>query len=212
MMKIKKCIEEDGLRDGMRKIILISTIVGTGFLLLAAAQITGVPDAGRLDVARFTTTDELIYPSDTDRWVFIGASIGGDYSDAEFDPSNPGSIGVVQMEPNAYAYLQENGEYADGTMFLLTFYETQEKSQPGLNGFVQGNATSSEIHLIDRAKFLDQHGFYLYDADAQGSSAMLPPGNACVQCHDQHGDFNSTFVQFYPTIRDLVSQDSNQAN
>ena len=50
------------------------------------------------------------------------------------------------------------------------------------------------------------------DADGEGFSAMLPPGNACVQCHDQHGDFNSTFVQFYPTIRDLVSQDSKQAH
>jgi len=59
------------------------------------------------------------------------------------------------MEPHAYAYLLENGRYADGTMFLLSLYETQEKPEPALNGFVQGNVAAREIHIIDRAKYED---------------------------------------------------------
>ena len=159
-----------------------------------------------LGIPQFTPSDELIFPADTDRWVVLGTNIGGDYSDAEFDPKNPGMIGVVQMEPNAYTYLLENGEYADGTMFLLSFYQTQEKPEPGLNGFVQGDLAALEIHVIDRVKYQDNRGFYFFDADGRGPSAMLPAGNECVQCHAEHGVFDSTFTQFYPTIRHIVSQ------
>ena len=160
----------------------------------------------RLGVPQFTPVDELIFPADTDRWVVLGTNIGGDYSAAEFDPSNPGMIGVVQMEPKAYTYLLEHGEYADGTMFLLSFYKTQAKPEPGLNGFVQGDLAAREIHVIDRVKYQDNRGFYLFPGNRREPSTMLPAGNECVQCHAEHGAFDSTFTQFYPTIRHIVSQ------
>lgn len=162
-----------------------------------------------LGVAEFTAADKLIFPADTDRWVILGTNIGGDHSNAEFDPKNPGTIGVVQMEPNAYNYLLENKRYADGTMLLLSFYETQEKPEPELNGFVQGDLSSREIHVIDRQKYQDDRGFYLFPGDEPAPSEMLPAGNDCVQCHSKHGDFDSTFAQLHPTIRDSVVQNSD---
>ena len=189
------------------RIILIAAVVGAGWVHVVFAQFTADEHlAERLEVAQYTASDELIYPSDTDRWVVVGASIGGDYSETEFDPSNPGPISVVQLELNAYTYLLENGRYADGTMFLLSFYQTQEKPEPGLNGFVQGDLMALEIHVIDRVKYQDNRGFYMFAADERGPSAMLPAGNECVQCHAEHGVFDSTFTQFYPTIRHIVSQ------
>ena len=189
------------------RIILIAVVVGAGWVHVVLAQSTAdehLPEG--LGIAQFTPSDELIYPSDTDRWVVVGASIGGDYSETEFDPSNPGPISVVQLELNAYTYLLENGRYADGTMFLLSFYQTQEKPEPGLNGFVQGDLMALEMHVIDRVKYQDNRGFYMFAADERGPSAMLPAGNECVQCHAEHGVFDSTFTQFYPTIRNIVTQ------
>lgn len=189
------------------RIILIAVVVGAGWVHVVLAQSTAdehLPEG--LGIAQFTPSDELIYPSDTDRWVVVGASIGGDYSETEFDPSNPGPISVVQLELNAYTYLLENGRYADGTMFLLSFYQTQEKPEPGLNGFVQGDLMALEMHVIDRVKYQDNRGFYMFAADERGPSAMLPAGNECVQCHAEHGVFDSTFTQFYPTIRHIVTQ------
>ena len=193
------------------KITLITAVIGSGLLHIVFAQFATdehLPEG--LGVAQFTPSDELIFPADTDRWVVLGTNIGGDYSDAEFDPKDPGMIGVVQMEPNAYTYLLENGKYADGTMLLLSFYATQEKPEPELSGFVQGELSAREIHVIDRMRYQDSRGFYLFAADGNGPSEMLPAGNECVQCHAEHGDFDSTFTQFYPTIRDVVSQDAEQ--
>ncbi len=88
----------------MRQIVAI--FCTTVFLI---AAVSGA-DRVSLGVARFTSADELIFPADTERWIVLGANIGGDYSDAEFNPKNPGMIGVVQMEPNAYNYLLEHKE------------------------------------------------------------------------------------------------------
>ena len=189
------------------KITLITVVIGSGLFHIVFAQSAGDEHlAESLGVAQFTPSDELIFPADTDRWVVLGTSIGGDYSDAEFDPKDPGTIGVVQMEPNAYTYLLVNGKYANGTMLLLSFYVAQEKSEPELSGFVQGELSAREIHVIDRIKYQDSRAFYMFAADGNGPSEMLPAGNECVQCHAEHADFDSTFTQFYPTIRGFVDQ------
>ena len=182
--------------------LLVTLTVALG-IQWSSAQVER-DEGGDLGIARFSAADELIFPGDTDRWVYMGASLGGDYSSGEFDPENPGRIGVVQMEPNAYGFLLENGAYADGTMFLLSFFQTQETPNPALNGFVQGDVVAQEIHVIDRTKYQDGRGFYLFSAQGREPSAMLPAGNDCVRCHEDHGLYDGTFTQFYPAIRDVV--------
>lgn len=154
-----------------------------------------------LGVAEYTESGELVYPDDLDAWIHMGTSLGGDYDAAPFDPANPGVIGVVQMEPNAYRYFLANGKYADGTMFLLSFFEAEARSEPQLQGFVQGESRGREIHVIDRARFAEGHGFFVY-GQAGGTAAKLPDGSPCIQCHSAEGDYDATFIQFYPTIRD----------
>src|SRR5688572_5552341 len=102
-----------------------------------------------LEVAQYTDDGELRYPGNLAEWIQTGASLGSEYSEEPFDPQNPGTIGVVQMEPSAYRYFLENSEYADGTMFLLSFYRAEGKSEPQLPGFVQGPLLTQEIHVLD---------------------------------------------------------------
>ena len=167
-----------------------------------AGALGAQPDLG---VATYNADNQLLFPDNTDTWVHLGSSLGGDYQEGPFDPANPGTIGVVTMEPNAYRYFVENGTYADGTMMLLSFYPSEAKSSPQLAGFVQGNLSAKEIHVIDSARYGEGRGFYLYPAAAMTGTASdkLPDGSACVQCHVPEGEYNGTFIQFYPTIRQL---------
>jgi len=162
----------------------------------------------QLGAARYTAEGELMFPGNTDEWIFLGSSLGSDYGEGPFDPANPGTIGVVQMEPAAYRYFLENREYADGTMMLLTFYASDAQSSPQLPGFVQGQKTAKEIHLIDKSRFDEGRGFFLYPTEASpgAASGKLPDNSTCIQCHISEGEFDGTFTQFYPTIRDLVVQ------
>ena len=178
--------------------------------ILCAAVVQAQPPAFRIEAAALDAERRLAMPADAQRWIAVGASIGGEYSEEPFDPENPGVIGVVQMEPAAYDYFLANGEYADGTMFLLSFYEPQEKPEPELPGFVQGPLLQQEIHLIDRQRFPEEgRAFYLYMPEATEPSSPLPLGSNCVVCHTEHGDFDATFTQFYPRLREHIAELTN---
>lgn len=163
-----------------------------------------------LSVARYNAEGQLMFPGDADVWVHMGSSLGSDYNEAPFDPANPGTLGVVQMEPAAYRYFLEHGAYADGTMFLLSFYAAEAESDPQLPGFVQGSLQAKEIHVIDGDRFDEGRAFFLFPpaANTETASTKLPDDSPCVQCHMPEGAYDGTFTQFYPPIRDLAL-DSN---
>jgi hypothetical protein len=173
-------------------IVLFST-------LFSSAAMAQAP----LNIARYDDQGRLSFPVDAATWVQAGSVLGGNYSEAPFDPARPGTIGVVQMEPKAYAYFLEHGEYADGTMFLLSFYAAQAKSQPQLSGFVQGDLRLREIHVIDKARFSEGRAFFQFEKPDQSSSARLGDDSPCIRCHTAEGARDGTFVQFYPTLRSL---------
>ncbi|MCP5144122.1 MAG: cytochrome P460 family protein [Gammaproteobacteria bacterium] len=173
-------------------------IVAAMGVAAVSSGVVPVAAQSRLDIAVYQD-EQLVYPADAARWIVMGANLGGDYNELVFDANNPGSIGIVQMEPAAYDYLQANGRYADGTMLLLTRYVSTRKSEPQLQGFVQDNLLFKEIHVIDRERFAEGRAFFVYADPAVDRVAAVPPGSECVQCHEAHGAFNGTFTQFYPT-------------
>jgi hypothetical protein len=154
--------------------------------------------------ARYTANG-LEFPADALGWITLGADIGGDYATGAFDPKTPGTIGVVQIEPAAYRYLIEHGEYADGTMLLLTFYRAESQSEPQLRGFVQGPVTAREIHVIDKKRFPEEgRAFFVFPGAETQTGVRQPLGSTCVVCHKEHGKLDATFAQFYPPIRQLI--------
>ncbi len=174
--------------------------------LLCCADAFSAASEQKIHTAKFTGGDQLIRPENIDRWVFLGATVGHGYPDGDtrsFSLDSPGMIQIVQMEPAAYRYLQEHGEYADGSMLSLSFYNTQEKPSPAVDGVVQAELASFEIHILDREKYVEKRAFYIFQ-NGEDSAGMVPPGNACVGCHTKDADFDGTFVQFYPVLRERL--------
>lgn len=174
-----------------------------------APQPAGAATAGAVDVATFTADGSLKRPSNLDEWVFLGASLGMGYNARAFDPSAPGQFQVVLMEPLAYRRFVATGAYPDGAMFLLSFYDSEQKVSINRSGFVQRDLDSFEIHLIDKRRPGEGHYFYPFGA-SDAKAAVLPPGNACITCHLKNGAFSGTFAQFYPTIRHRIPAASLQ--
>jgi hypothetical protein len=180
--------------------------LGSIFSIVILGACSAQSQSGRenLDVAEYTAAGELVFPADVDQWIHLGSSLGGGYSEeVAFAPEDPGTFHVTTIEPTAYRYLLEHKEYADGTMLLLSFYNTQPAPEPKLNGFVQGNLAAREIHVIDRSRFADERGFFLF-AEGVTESQLVPAPNQCLTCHAEHARFDGTFTQFYPPIRELV--------
>lgn len=185
-------------------------LAGASFaaLALAAWQVSAKTESaeaavGKVDVATFTAEGQLRRPADLDQWIFLGASLGMGYNAAAFDPKSPGQFQVVLMEPQAYREFVATGAYPDGAMFLLSFYDSEQKVSINRSGFVQRELNSFEIHLIDKQRPGEGHYFYPFGATDRQAS-VLPPGNACIVCHLKNGAFSGTFAQFYPTIRHRI--------
>lgn len=154
-----------------------------------------------LGKAQFNDAGQLLKPANLDQWIHLGSNMGQGYSEDTFDPSSPGTFRIVEMEPSAYNYFKTHGRYADGTMIGLSFYRPQSKTNPRLNGFSQGELVSFEIHLIDSA-YADGRAFFNFIKEEQAD--MIEAGNACVECHREEGEFESTFTQFYPKMQSII--------
>jgi hypothetical protein len=194
-------------RSILRVTALMAVAAGTLALAVAAlGQQVSQPAAKPLEIARLTAAGKLQKPADLESWIFLGTSLGMGYNPGSFNAEHPGQFQVVLMEPNAYRHFVKHGSYAQGSMFLLSFYNSdQQKRSINQNGFTQADLTNYEIHVIDPAR--EGHAFYLFDAkDAEG--ALVPPGNACVRCHVDHGAFEGTFAQFYPTLRPFIPKEA----
>jgi hypothetical protein len=160
-----------------------------------------------LDVARLTTDGKLQKPADLDGWIFLGTSLGMGYNPGSFNAARPGQFQVALMEPNAYRHFLQHKSFAPGSMFLLSFYDTDtQKRSINQNGFTQAELTNYEIHVLD-PKAEKGHAFYMFGPKSATGDAV-PPGNACVRCHVDHGAFQGTFAQFYPTLRPHIPKEA----
>lgn len=191
-------------RSLLRIAVLLALAGGT--VVALGAEQASQSAAQPLQIARLTAAGKLQKPADLESWIFLGTSLGMGYNPGSFNADHPGQFQVVLMEPNAYRHFVKSGSYAQGSMFLLSFYNSdQRKRSINQNGFTQADLTNYEIHVIDPAR--EGHAFYVFDAnDAEGQ--LVPAGNACVRCHVDHGAFEGTFAQFYPTLRPFIPKEA----
>jgi hypothetical protein len=186
--------------------LALATLICWAAAIDSQAQAPAPP--APLDAARFTAKGDLEKPADLASWVFLGTSLGMGYNPGSFNAANPGQFQVVLMEPRAWQHFLKHGAYAPGSMFLLAFYNADKQARSiNQNGFTQADLTNYEIHLINPKDGAERHLFYMFDARSpQGQ--RLPPDNSCVRCHIDHGAFDGTFAQFYPTLRPLIPKEA----
>jgi hypothetical protein len=176
-------------------------------LILGSTPAPGQAPATRLNVASIAADGKLQKPPNLETWIFLGTSLGMGYNPGSFNAKRPGQFQVVLMEPGAFRHFMEHGSFAPGSMFLLSFYDPDQRRSISQAGFVQADLTNYEIHLINDSTGEGRHAFYMFGPkDTRGTP--VPPGNACVSCHLKHGAFDGTFAQFYPTIRDRIPKDA----
>ena len=156
-----------------------------------------------LSVPVFNGGKELQLPADLDRWIHLGTMLGPQYADESFDARGPNLFHAALMEPMAYQAFLDTGEFADGTMFALRFYNALSELSIQKSGFVMGDLTLTEIHLKDSKRFPDGFNFYVFPPGTESATA-LPLPNDCVSCHTEHGAYDGVFAQFYPALRDKI--------
>lgn len=155
---------------------------------------------------RFTEDGRLLRPENWETWVLAGTSMGLTYTEnpRQFAPGEaPGSFLQVYVQPWAYETFMDEGEFPEGTMFILAGSRPVSKADPARGGFYQGDLHLMEVHL--KQDGIDPTGwaFFGYGADAEAADKV--PGDAsCYSCHADNADHDHVFVQFYPRIRERL--------
>lgn len=158
---------------------------------------------------RFTADGKLVRPEGWEGWVLAGTSMGLTYNEPTRTPAPgdpPGMFLNVYIQPWAYERFMEEGEFPEGTMFVLSMSEPVRKADPARGGFYQGPLRLMEVHLKREGLHESGWGFFGFGGGAESAEAF-PGEAACYSCHAENGDFDNAFVQFYPKIRERLGMD-----
>jgi hypothetical protein len=186
-------------------VVAAVTVSALAFTAFAAAN-QSKPPADQ--VARFTKEGRLIRPQGFESWVMVGASTGLSYAEPSRPPAAgaaPGMFHNIYLQPWAYRWVMERGEFPDGAMLVMTFYEPSRKSRPAKVGFYEGDRMPGlEVHMKRAGVDPTGWGFFGFGSDTTSSSAKIPGEAACYSCHKAEAAFDQAFVQFYPAIRERL--------
>jgi hypothetical protein len=169
---------------------------------LAAAQATSGQVAD--DRPQFDGS-KLVRPVNYREWVFLGAGLGMTYS--ENAGSGPQSFTNVFVNPSAHRAFLKNGTWPDGTTLILEIRASASEGSINKGGHYQTKVVGMEAHVKDARL---PGGWAFFNLAGPGGlvagAEPLAPAQAsrCVECHQEHGAVDTTFVQFYPTLIDVA--------
>lgn len=218
-------------RRGATWAILLPAAALAAIRLTAAAGESGPAAAGPpapegMVAPKYSEDGKLMVPENYRGWVFIGASIGLNYTEeakketgaagteAESAPEpaagteaphyNPGMFHHTYMQPEAYAQYRKTGEFPEKTMMILEIFESVGKVRPDTKGFSQGRRVALEVSVKDRERVEEGWAYYnfaLKDNRPAAAARPLPKG-MCYKCHETHANEDRVFTQFYPVLRE----------
>lgn len=146
--------------------------------------------------------DELLLPADYREWIFLSAGIGMT-SDHSTGLRRPGLFTNVFVNPRAYQRFLETGKWPDQTLLVLELRGASSEGAVNTDGYYQTDTLATEVAVKAAERFGDDWGYFLFAGD-DTSAPPLGREAGCRPCHALHAAVDSTFVQFYPTLRDAA--------
>ncbi|MDG3439328.1 cytochrome P460 family protein [Nitrospirillum amazonense] len=175
-------------------------------LLLTPATGSAATDEPAPFVPQFDKDDRLTFPADYREWVYVTTGIDMAYGPAM--RMGHSMFDNVFVNREAYLAFKQTGTWPEKTTFVLEVRGAADKGSINKSGHFQTSEVMGlEVHVKDTARFHDDGwGFYSFDAGdaAPRPAEQLPVEQSCYSCHREHGAVNTTFVQFYPTLRPIA--------
>ncbi len=153
--------------------------------------------------ANYNSRNQMPRPDKYREWIWLSSGFGTAYTPAP-DNSNP-LFHNVFVNPEAYHSFLQTGKWPDKTVFVLELRSSVDKGSINLRGSFQGDVQAIEVHVKDEHRFADKWAFFGF-SPMSAAADLIPATRDCYSCHQQHGALDTTFAQFYPTVRDVAKQ------
>ena len=185
-----------------------SFLAVVALLVALGVSLLGVTDrAGREAESqdpKFLQGNELVRPEGYREWIYLSSGLGMNYS-ARSQPGEPQFTNVF-VRPEAYRQFIKSATWPDRTLFVLEERDSSTQGSINKGGHFQTKLTGLVAEVKDESRFPEEWAFFAF-TDAQGKlkdTAKALPKSACWTCHNAHGAVDNTFVQFYPTLREVA--------
>jgi cytochrome P460 len=185
-----------------------SLLVGVAMVVAVSVSLLAVRELARAGSQspdpKFVEGNELVRPVGYREWIYLSSGLGMNYSAAR-QPGEPQFTNVF-VSPEAYRQFLQSATWPDRTVFVLEERDSSSKGSINQGGRFQTKLTGLVAEVKDESRFKERWAFFAF-TDAQGKlkdTARALPKSACWTCHNAHGAVDNTFVQFYPTLREVA--------
>lgn len=153
------------------------------------------------DAPTYTPKGDMIFPANYREWIYLSSGF-----DMSYNPQATNStFDNVFVNPAAYRSFLDSGVWPDKTILVLEIRDAQSKGSINQNGHFQSSTVKGlEVHVKDESRFPAKWAFF--DFNNQVSGKLIPISASCYSCHAEHGAVDTTFVQFYPTLRGIAEK------
>jgi Cytochrome P460 len=153
------------------------------------------------NVPEYTGDGQMKVPEHYREWVYLSSGFDMSYSPSAMDMGHH-MFDNVFVNPEAYKVFVATGTWPDKTVFMLEARRAEGKGSINQSGNYQGSdVMGREVHVKD-SRFPGGWAFFGFGDDK--TAKMIPTSARCYSCHQDHGAVDTTFVQFYPTLKPIA--------
>jgi len=171
------------------------------FVLVCAASLCVSGPHQPSDSPQYASGNELARPEGYREWVFLSSGLR---------LSNSATCGEgatftnVFVPPAAYHQFLATGSWPDKTVFVEEKRAASNKGSLNKAAQFQTDLMGISVQVKDAGRFPEKWAYYSFDSSA--TTAKANPDAMCYQCHHDHGGVDSTYVQFYPTLKPVAQR------
>jgi hypothetical protein len=199
--------------------ILLRYVYSAAILLLLGTALNFEVQAQSSDAPKYAANGDMLLPMGFETWVFVGSNLGLTYDEEARGTSptatraSPSRFHNVYINKEAYFHFRTSGEFPDPTVLVMQVFSAAEKETGGVltKGAFNGERTGLSAAVKNSSRPDGSKTVWAYysftdrsDPSKVRASASAFPDQACESCHRQHASKDNVWVQFYPTLRDLV--------
>jgi hypothetical protein len=172
-------------------------------LTLCFAALQAAPQDSNRPMPRYAGQN-LIRPEDYREWIFLSSGLGMNYNPSSDDHEMFTNVFVPQW---SYRQFLATGKWPDKTIFVVEERGSQSKGSINNTGHFQTDLAGMGVEVKDESRFSEKWAYFNFGVDTKTAAAN--PKAACWQCHEDHAAVEHTFVQFYPTLKQVAKKFGN---
>ena len=179
----------------MKRIILWTFVFAVGLVALRAE-----PQEPNPSMPRYAGQN-LIRPENYREWIFLSSGLGMNYNPSARENERFTNVFVPQW---SYRQFLATGKWPDKSIFVVEDRDSQSAGSINKAGHFQTDLAGMGVEVKDESRFPDKWAYFNFGPDTKTAAAN--PKAACWQCHNDNAAVEHTFVQFYPTLKNVAKR------